>query len=151
MDATDSKFYHVRRYAGNFRVIHQTIGGKQESPLYFKKNNITCIRRIKDICDDERRLIIKQGYNDIGVHYAYKSYAGYIIFQLLRKFGIKARNLVNMYHEGNNTVCSSDYAKDVLDSIKIKLCPNLDITQITPEDLYKSVKLETVFKGEVIC
>ena len=142
---------HVGVYAGQEILLHQTYPTARQDNLkdYIKKQTVT-VRRFKDLTDTEQGFIVAEAWKDVDNKRPYNVkglVAGYSLFAVLRKIGIKAQHIVNPYSDKASRVCSSAYI-DWATRAGVDAFRGIGYEQGTPDHILHSPEMSTVIKEE---
>lgn len=150
---TNSRFNHSA-WISKYDLYHWTMWTVKHDPLkkFIKKTYKLVILRYDDLTPIQCDLIRAMAISDYKKKkkYSVKSYLGFSIFAILRKFGFgKLRKYDNPWRVDGQKVCSSGIIDRWFKTVcKIDLCPDLGMEQVTPRDIYESSLLRIIYEEE---
>lgn len=144
---TNSKWNHVGMALDGTNLIEATAAGVEKNNLeeLLKRSEKFCIRRVPDLTVEEVELMKDKAYALLYDEYDFLQFISMIPYFLLRKIGINCPFL--LFNSRDKMICS-ELVSVLLWTIDIKIVKNMkSLKKITPEDLYKFNRLNTVFEG----
>ncbi|MEM5778792.1 MAG: YiiX/YebB-like N1pC/P60 family cysteine hydrolase [Candidatus Aenigmatarchaeota archaeon] len=145
---TNSKYNHVALYVGGGEgyVIEATEAGVEKNKLskLLQSASGVCIRRVPNLTVFQAELIKNKAYQLLYQNYDFLQFISMIPYFLFRKIGFNFPFL--LLNSRNRMICSELYAV-CLYAAGIKLKSSIKkFKSITPEDLYRSDLLVTVYE-----
>lgn len=142
----NSKVSHVAIYVGEGMIVEALETGRVElNPLdnYFNEKYRWMIRRINDITEKQKRILIDAVSEYIGDRYDWFQLITLGIFLLIRKLtGFRWYWVIGQSRE-NMMICSELFCVGAVKA-GINLFPNIKLKAITPELLYKTETMKTI-------